>query len=555
MKYLIPCLLMLLLCPFLAVHAAAPQSDVNLLSNGDFEIDADGNGAPDHWPTPDGVTLENEDGNHFLRLHARPEKMLTVYRVIDVKPDHKAYAFTFRARAIELKRGKANWHDGRIILDFVDASGKKVKGGVAPNFNGTTKDGWVERRVEFLVPEGAAKLEVMPAMFQVTSGTLDIDDLKLFAIDPAPVIAAKEAAAAKKAEEIAKRAARVKPQVPPASPDKLPPMLHVEGNQIKDANGNTVWLQGVAIPSMEWSAGGEHILESVRVAMDDWKANVIRLPIKEEFYNGVGPYQNDGGAGYRQLIDDVINLAGGQGVYVVIDLHRYRAPKQEHADFWRAFATKYKDHPAVLFELMNEPHDVSWDVWRNGGPVSDQKKVEANRKADQPLAENDEKLVAFHSIGMQGLLDVVRETGAKNIVIVGGLDWGYDLSGVLNGYGLDDRGGNGIVYSSHVYPWKSDWEGKFLKVAEKHPVFIGECGAPPERLSFIPPERHEDPSTWVPDFLGVIQKHKLHWTAWSFHPKASPVLLEGWDYTPNSYWGMPAKRALAGEQFETTRMR
>src|SRR5690606_114786 len=102
---------------------------------------------------------------------------------------------------------------------------------------------------------------------------------------------------------------------------------------------------------------------------------------------------------------------GGQGVYVVIDLHRYRAPKQEHADFWREFATRYQDHPAVLFELMNEPHDVSWDVWRNGGPVTDQKKVEANKKAEAPLAENDQRLVAFNSVGMQGLLDAVRETG------------------------------------------------------------------------------------------------------------------------------------------------
>ncbi len=546
--------LALLLTFLFCLAARAEESTPSLLSNGDFEQAVDG--WPKDWPRPDGVSYEEEDGNHFLRLHARPEKMLTVYRVVHVKPEHKAYAFSFRARAIELKPGKANWHDGRIILDFKDADGKKMKGGPGhPNFKGTTKNGWTERRIEFLVPEGAQTLEIMPAMFQVASGTLDLDDLKLEAIDPQPVIEAKEAAAAKKAEEIARRAAQVKPQVEPADPSKLPPMLHVEGNQLKDANGNTVWLQGVAIPSMEWSAGGENILKSVQVAIDDWNANVIRLPIREHFYNGTGPWQNDGGARYRQLIDDVINLAGGQGVYVIIDLHRYRAPRQEDADFWRQFAEKYKNHPAVIFELLNEPHDVSWEVWKNGGPVSDQKKVEANRKSDAPLAENDERLVAFHSVGMQGLLDAVRETGAQNVVVVGGLDWGYDLSGVLKGYALDDRGGNGIIYSSHVYPWKSDWKGKFLDVAAKHPVFIGECGAPQERLHFIPESRHEDPSTWVPDFLGVIQKYKLHWTAWSFHPKASPVLLEDWTYTPNSYWGQPAQRALKGEQFETTRMR
>ena len=25
----------------------------------------------------------------------------------------------------------------------------------------------------------------------------------------------------------------------------------------------------------------------------------------------------------------------------------------------------------ILFELYNEPHDVSWAIWRNGGGVSD----------------------------------------------------------------------------------------------------------------------------------------------------------------------------------------
>jgi hypothetical protein len=300
---------------------------------------------------------------------------------------------------------------------------------------------------------------------------------------------------------------------------------------------------------MEWSAGGEQVLESVRVAIRDWKANVIRLPVKETFWSGTGPYQNDGGAHYRQLVDDVVNLAAASDVYTVIDLHRYRAPQQVHAKFWTEVAKRYKNHPSVLFELLNEPHDVSWQVWRDGGFVSE-KKTDTDA-----LTENQEQLRGFESIGMQGLVDAVRNTGAKNIVIAGGLDWAYDLSGIVNGYALDDRGGNGIVYATHVYPWKSDWQGKFVEVAEKHPIFIGECGAPRERMSFIPPEQHEDPATWVPDFLGLVQKHQYHWTAWSFHPRASPVLLKDWTYEPTPYWGQPAKDALHGKTFELKRMR
>ncbi|NQT86945.1 cellulase family glycosylhydrolase, partial [bacterium] len=401
-----------------------------LLANGDFQSDADEDGKPDHWAVPEGASAKVEGGNRFLRLHAQPEKMLMVYRAVAVRPGHKAYALSFRVRINQLEPGKKAWHDGRIILDFKDAAGEKLEPGPPhPNFRGTRD--WQTRRVEFLAPAGAATLEILPAMFMVESGSFDLDDMALTATDPEPILQKQKEAEARRQAEIERRAARVKPQAPKAPADKLPPMLEVMGNQIRDANGKSVWLQGLAIPSMEWSAAGEHILESVRVAIDDWHANVIRLPVREDFWAGKGPWQNDGGAGYRQLLDDAVNVAGGRGVYVVVDLHRYRAPIQAHADFWQALAKKYKNHPAVLFELMNEPHDISWEVWRDGGAVA------VEKKNTDALAENKQKLRTFESVGMQRLIDVIRKTGARNIVIVGGLDWGYDLSGVLEGFAVD----------------------------------------------------------------------------------------------------------------------
>ena len=530
--------------------AAQQSTAVSILSNGDFETaSADGSG-PKNWPTPAGVSWLEEEGNHFLRLEANPDKLLMVYRVVPIKPEYKALSLTFRVRANALERGEKMWHDGRIMMGFKNAAGEKLKPEPShPNVKGTTK-GWVDRNVEFLVPEGATQLEFMPAMFNAKSGSLDLDDLVLAAVDPQPIIDRRAEAARKKAEDIARRAALVKPQVPIAPADKLPSVLHVDGNKIKNAEGEEVWLQGVAIPSLEWSAGGDNILRSLKLAIDDWHVNVVRLGVREHFWAGTGPWQSDGGAGYRQLVDDVVNLAGANGIYVVIDLHRFRAPEEKDAAFWREVATRYKNHPAVMFELFNEPHDVSWEVWRDGGFVSTEKK-----KDTDAATENNEKLKGFESVGMQALINAVRDTGAKNIVIAGALDWAYDLSGILTGYALDDRGGNGIVYASHVYVWKSDWEGKFIKVAEQHPIIITECGATEVCMPFIPIERHEDPHGWVPDFLGLVQKNKYHWTGWSFHPKCSPCLLSDWDYTPTPYWGAYVKDALAGKQFKMKKMR
>jgi hypothetical protein len=525
------------------IVTAFSQAEDSLIPNGDFEADSG-------WAVKDGATRVEEDGNHFLRLNqTEPGKTVMVYRLVDLKPDAKALKLSFKVRYDNIKPGKKLWFDGRIMMNFKDDQNNTLKPGPgAPNFKGTSKE-WKERETSFIVPEGATKLEMMFTLFQVNEGQLDFDDIKLVPTDPKPILEAQEAARVKREADVARRAAAVTAKVPVVPADQLPPMLRVQGNKVVDANGKEVWLQGVAIPSMGWG-GGERVLESTEHAIKEWKANVIRLGVREHFWAGTGPYQGDGGAAYRQLVDDVVNLVASHGGYTVIDLHRFRAPEEKDAIFWAAVAAKYKDHPAVLFELFNEPHDVSWEVWRNGGRVTTEK------RKDDVAAENAEELKGFHSIGHQRLVDVVRETGAKNIVIVGGLDYAYDLSGILKGYALEDKGGNGIVYSTHIYSWKSKWQEKFLDIAAVHPLFVGECGAQMERMPFIPPAQHEDATTWVPDFLGMIQKHKLHWTGWSFHPKASPCLLSSWDdYTPTPYWGEPAKRALAGEQFEMKKMR
>ena len=72
---------------------------------------------------------------------------------------------------------------------------------------------------------------------------------------------------------------------------------------------------------------------------------------------------------------------------------------------------------------------------------------------------------------------------------------------------------------------------------------------------FIPDNQQEDPYTFSPDMLGFIQKLRINWTGWCFHPKAAPVMIKSWDYDPTPYWGEFARRALSGEKFEMKGMR
>ncbi len=537
----------------LILSALAPRSVFganelpSLLSNGTFDTDSSGAGWPDGWSHPAGGSWEKEGDARFLRLRSsKPGETVLVYRLLALpSPPPPALEIRLRVRYADIKRGKNAWFDGRVISHFKNTEGKVVKPEPsAPAFTGTSK-GWVDKSYIVQVPATARSLELMPCLFQAESGTLDLARLEIFPATaeqlpkPEPVIPSATVTA--------------------ATPAALPQALRVAGPQLLTKDGKPVWLQGLCVDSLEWAASGEKILTSIPVATEQWKANIIRLPVREHFWFGRGPWQKkgEGGMAYRKLVDAAIEAAAARGAYVALDLHRFGAPMAKDVEFWKDAAIRYKNHPAVLFELFNEPHGISWKIWRDGGSL----KSAANKNTDVNAAENAEQDEGEISTGMQALLDAIRATGARNIVIAGGLDWGYDLSGVVKDFPLQEReGGSGIVYSSHIYPWKKDWQGKTLDAAAKYPVFIGEVGCPPDwkGFPFIPESGRTEDLTkpdWAQDMIGLIQKHKLHWTAFSFHPKSAPMVILDWEYTPTPYWGAFVKEALAGKLYEIKKMR
>ena len=116
---------------------------------------------------------------------------------------------------------------------------------------------------------------------------------------------------------------------------------------------------------------------------------------------------------------------------------------------------------------------------------------------------------------MQSLLDAVRATGARNVVIAGGLDWAYDLSGILAGRQLSDPHGNGVIYANHCYDNKGDsvdaWIGKMEKAAAKVPVIVSEFGGNSG------PSRRVPADNWLLHVLQAIDDHQWSFTAWDLH--------------------------------------
>jgi hypothetical protein len=327
------------------------------------------------------------------------------------------------------------------------------------------------------------------------------------------------------------------------SPSKPLPLKVSKAHLLNNRN-EEVRLRGVNTASMEWSSNGEgHILDTVNTAIRDWHVNHIRLPLAQDRWFGKAPEQKDDGKAYRALVKKIVSACADQGVYVILDLHwsdagewgqqigQHKMPDANSVTFWKDLARAYKNHPAVLFDLYNEPHDVTWDIWRNGGTVT-----ESNRRT------GEEK--TYEAVGMQKLLDTARSTGAKNVVVAGGLNWSYDFSGVLDGKGLADPKGNGVIYANHAYPFKGEsvdaWIARMEKATQQLPVIVSEFGSDPQARGEITGEQ------WVRRMLQALHDHDWNWTAWDLHPSAGPRLISDWNYTPTPTFGRWVKQALSG---------
>jgi hypothetical protein len=333
-----------------------------------------------------------------------------------------------------------------------------------------------------------------------------------------------------------------------------PPLaLEVKGNQVINSKNEPVLLRGVNAASLEWSSDGErHILETVRVAIDDWNCNIIRLPLSQDRWFGKAPEQNDGGKAYRALVKEAVDLCSSKGCYVILDLHwsdvnewgqnigQHSMPDRNSIIFWKDIAPIYSNNPAVIFDLYNEPHDTTWDVWLNGGKIKDRP-----NGPDLPVK-------TFEAVGMQDMLDTVRSTGAKNVVIAGGLAFAYDLDGILEGRQLKDPMGNGVIYANHAYDYFGEsiftWIANMKEASAKFPVIVSEFGWSGG------PNRHREwwgnnPSSalnddWLLHLLVGIQENNWSFAAWDMHPAAGPTLIADWNYMPTPDFGVYVKQLL-----------
>ena len=136
--------------------------------------------------------------------------------------------------------------------------------------------------------------------------------------------------------------------------------LEVKGNQIVDKHGNPMSLAG---NSFFWSNdnwGGERYYkrEIVSWLKKDWNTTIVRAAMGVEDPGGYIENKN----GNKNRIKIIVEAAINEGIYVIIDWHSHHAEdyQNEAIEFFQEMATLYGETDHVIYELYNEPLDISW---------------------------------------------------------------------------------------------------------------------------------------------------------------------------------------------------
>ena len=117
-----------------------------------------------------------------------------------------------------------------------------------------------------------------------------------------------------------------------------------------------------------------------------------------------------------ERLDETVAYVTGRGGYVILDPHNYaryfgkligsrQVPASAFASFWAVLADHFKDNPRVIFGLMNEPYRIRAEDWRKVADVA---------------------IVA------------IRNTGARNLILVPGTSWSGAHSWTQNRDGISN---------------------------------------------------------------------------------------------------------------------
>jgi hypothetical protein len=303
----------------------------------------------------------------------------------------------------------------------------------------------------------------------------------------------------------------------------------VSGNQLTGIDGAAQRLLGVNRSGTEYACvqgwglfDGPNDAASVST-IASWHVNAVRVPLNEDCWLGInGVSASLSGANYQNAIVSYVKTLNDANMVAILDLH-WNAPgtssasgQQVMADadhapaFWSSVASTFKSSSGVIFDLYNEPHDISWSCWRDGCTTSG----------------------GWQTAGMQSLVNAVRNAGAtKQPIMLGGLGWSSDLSQWLTFEPTDPS--NELIASFHLYNFsgcntQSCWDSTIAPVAAHVPVITGELG------------ENDCAHGFIDSYMSWADAHNISYLGWTWDNWANacgsgPTLITDYNGTPTAF--------------------
>lgn len=223
--------------------------------------------------------------------------------------------------------------------------------------------------------------------------------------------------------------------------------LHVKGTKLVDKKGHEVQLRGVSTHGLSWYP--QYVNDKCFAQLHDkWGANVVRLAMYTEEYNGYCSGDAKNCSDLKKLIKKGVRLAKKHKMYVIVDWHilsdgNPNSHKKEAKAFFREMSREFKGYNNVIYEICNEPNNgTSW------------KEIKSYAKS---------------------VISTIRKNDKKAVIVVGTPTWSQDVDQAA----ADPIKGDNIMYALHFYAatHKADLRNKMTAAINKGlPVFVTEYG-------------------------------------------------------------------------------
>ena len=222
-------------------------------------------------------------------------------------------------------------------------------------------------------------------------------------------------------------------------------LLTVSGSRIVNKNNNSVSFAG---NSFFWSNdnwGGERFYNpsTVKWLKTDWNSKIVRAAMGVE---DPGGYLDNKQANKARL-KTIVEAAIEEGIYVIIDWHSHHA--EDHLEeailFFQEMAQTYGETENVIYEIYNEPLDVSWS-----------------------------EVVKPYAIQV---IQAIRAIDPDNLIIVGSPEWSQRVDLVAED---PITTFTNIAYTLHFYTvYHQDWLRDRATAAINNgiPIFVTEWGS------------------------------------------------------------------------------